>query len=129
MGHRVSQHASTKQLLYYMLYQQQMRVPIDAEILPQSSTMNVGGDSSLDETVGALLQSRTQAFQKAQVNISKAQKQQKEIYDRKYLQKELEVGTKVLLENTAQQQRKGGKMESLRLGPYVIKNVLVKVYI
>lgn len=49
------------------------------------------------------------------MNIAKAQKQQKETYDRKHLQKELEVGTKVLLENTAQQQRKGGKMEPLRL--------------
>jgi uncharacterized protein HemY len=81
-----------------------------AEILPQSSTHD-GEENSLDETVGALLESRNQAFQKAQTNITKAQKQQKETYDRKHLQKELEVGTKVLLENTAQQQRKGGKME------------------
>ena len=71
------------------------------------------------ETVGVLLDSRNQAFQKAQMNITKAQMQQ-ETYNRKHLQKELEVGTKVLLENTAQQQRKGGKMEPLRLGPYTI---------
>ena len=102
-----------------------MRLPIDAEILPQPTT-NYGEDNSLEETVGALLESRSQAFQQAHANITKAQKQQKETYDRKHLQKELEVGTKVLLENTAQQQRKGGKMEPLRLGPYVINRCLGK---
>ena len=125
MGYRASQQASTKQSPYYMLFQQQMRLPIDAEILPQSSTHD-GEDNSLKETVGALLESRNQAFQKAQANITKAQKQQKETYDRKHLQGELEVGTKVLLENTAQQQRKGGKMEPLRLGPYIINRCLGK---
>ena len=125
MGYRASQQASTKQSPYYMLFQQQMRLPIDAEILPQPTTDD-GEDNSLEETVGALLESRSQAFQKAQANITKAQKQQKETYDRKHLQKELEVGTKVLLENTAQQQRKGGKMEPLRLGPYVINRCLGK---
>ena len=101
---------STKQSPYYMLFLQQMRLPIDAEILAQSSTTDDREDNSFEETVGVLLGSRGQAFQKAQVNITKAQKQQKELYDRKHLQKELEVGTKVLFENTAQQQRKGGKM-------------------
>ena len=79
--------------------------------------MDVGEYNSLNETVGALLESRSQAFQKAQVNIAKAQKQQKETYDRKHLQKELEVGTRMLLENTAQQQRKGGKMEPPKAWP------------
>ena len=108
MGYRASQQASTKQSPYYMLFQQQMRLPIDAEVLPQPSTMHDREGNSLEETVGALLESRSQAFQKAQANITKAQKQQKETYDRKHVQKELDVGTKVLLENTAQQQRKGG---------------------
>ena len=98
------------------IYTSRCHLPIDAEILPQPTTDD-GKDNSLEETVGALLESRSQAFQMAQANITKAQKQQKETYDRKHLQKELEVGTKVLLENTAQQQRKGGKMEPLRLGP------------
>ena len=126
MGYRASQQASTKQSPYYMLFQQQMRLPIDAEILPQPSTMDDREDNSLEETVGALLESRSQAFQKAQANITKAQKQQKETNDRKHVQKELDVGTKVLFENTAQQQRKGGKMEPLRLGPYVINICLGK---
>ena len=127
MGYSASQQASTKQSPYFMMFQQQMRLPIDAGILPQSSPIAINGeDNCLEETIDALLESRNQAFQKAQVNITKAQKQQKETYNRKHLQKELEVGTKVLLENTAQQQRKGGKMEPLRLGPYTINRCLGK---
>ena len=113
-----------KQLPYYMLYQQQMRLSIDAKILPQPSTKDVGEDNSINENVGELLESRSEAFQKDQVNITKAQKQ--ETCDRKHLQKDLDVGIKVLLENTAQQQRKDGKMESLRFGPFVINKCLGK---
>ena len=58
------------------------------------------------------------------MNIAKALKHQKETYDRKHLQKELEIGTKVLLENTAQQQRKGGKKEPL--SPCTISRCLSK---
>ena len=84
MVYRASQQSSTKQSPYLMMFQQQMRLPIDAEILPQSLTHD-GEDNSFEETVGALLESRNQAFQKAQMNITKAQKQQKETYDRKHL--------------------------------------------
>ena len=38
MGYRASQQASTKQSPYFMMFQQQMRLPIDAEILPESCT-------------------------------------------------------------------------------------------
>ena len=66
------------------------------------------------------------SYKKDLANITKARKQQKETYDRKHLQKELEVSTKVLLENTAQQQWKGGKMEPPSLGPCVINRCLDK---
>ena len=38
----------------------------------------------------------------------------------------LSVGSKVLLENTAQLQRKGGKMDPRWLGPYVVHGYLGK---
>ena len=57
-------------------------------------------------------------FKKAEGNITSAQKQQKETYDRKHLPGEIALGTHVLLENTAQ--RKGGKLEPAWLGPYTI---------
>ena len=50
MGYRASQQASTKQSPYYMLFQQQMRLPIDAEILPQPTTDD-GEDNSLERLI------------------------------------------------------------------------------
>ena len=50
-------------------------------------------------------------------NIKKAPQSQKETYDRKHVQSEISVGTKVWLENTAQRERKGGKMDPVWLGP------------
>ena len=41
-----------------------------------------------------------------------------EAHDRKHQPGEIAVGTQVLLENTAQKQRKGGKLEPAWLGPY-----------
>ena len=93
MGYRASKQASIKQSPYYMLFQRQMRLPIDVEMLPPSES----AEDNLDEVVDALIVSREKAFRKAQENISKAQKQQKETYDRKHLKEELKVGTEVLL--------------------------------
>ena len=50
----------------------------------------------------------------------------KETYDRKHLQSELPKGSEVLLENTAQKQCKGGKLDDAWLGPYTIHRHLGK---
>ena len=107
-----------------MFFQQEMRLPIDSEIM--QSTVGEPEADHIDETVTALLQSREQAFAKAKENIDKAQKSQKETYDRKHVQAELAVGTRVWLENTAQKQRKGGKMDPVWLGPYTINRSIGK---
>ena len=111
MGYRASRQASTKQSPYYMFFQQNMRLPIDAELQGSTTNAEVPQDDDIEQTVAALLKSREVAFEKAKENISKAQKAQKETYDRKHVQSELPLGTKVWLENTAQKQRKGGKMD------------------
>ena len=79
-----------------------------------------------DALIEALLAARKQAFSKAEENITAAQKKQKEEYDRKHQPKVLKVGTVVLLENTMQKKHKGGKLESLWLGPYTIHRDLGK---
>ena len=103
-----------------------MRLPIDAELQGSTSNAEVAHDGDIEQTVAALLKSREIAFEKAKENISKAQQAQKETYDRKHVQSELPLGTKVWLENTAQKQRKGGKMDPIWLGPYSINRSLGK---
>ena len=71
---------------------------------------------------------RQQVFRDADSSITVAQRKQKETYERKYQPEEMAEGTMVLLEYTAQKQRKGGKMESLWLGPYVHQHTGKGVY-
>lgn len=49
-----------------------------------------------------------------------AQRKQKETYDRKHTPEELPVGTEVMVENTAQKDRKGGKLDDMFKGNYFI---------
>lgn len=79
-----------------------------------------------DDLISKLLTVREHAFKQAEENIRNAQKKQKESYDRKHQPKVLPVGASVLLENTHQKQRKGGKLEPIWLGPYTISRDLGK---
>ena len=63
---------------------------------------------------------------KASANIQEAQTKQKEYYNCKHQPEELAVGTKVLPENTAQKQRKGGKLSDKWLGPYIVHKQMGK---
>ena len=120
MGYRASKQASTKLSPYYILYQQEMRLPVDNDVSPWVDRDIASSPIEVSEVVDSLLQSRERAFQRVEQNIQHAQMVQKETYDRKHQQTSLPVGTKVLLENTKEKQRKGGKLEPLFTGPYLI---------
>ena len=108
MGYWASRQDSTKQSPYYMLFQQQMQLPIDAELLPFNSD---GSLDDVDRVVDVVLDSRVASYAAAKTSIETAQKKQKETYDRKHLPEELSIGTEVLLENTKQKQRKGNALD------------------
>lgn len=105
-----------------MLFQKNMRLPIiDNEVLPLfDEDIQSDSENNVTEVIDNLLESRMECFQTALCNIEQAQKNQKKTYDRKHQPSEFTIGSKVLLENTAQKQRKGGKMSPLWLGPYII---------
>ena len=116
MGYRASRQASTKHSPYFLLFQQQMRLPIDSEVLPSSCDQE-SDDEDLDQKIQILLASREKAFKEVEANINA---------DRKHQPQVIPEGTEVLLENTYQKQRKGGKMDPLWLGPYTIHRNLGK---
>ena len=122
MGYRASSQASTKHSPYFMLFQKEMRLPIDNEIIPKGNIE----EGDLDKTMAILLQKKKELFQKVESNIKISQQKQKETYDRKHLPKELAPGTEILIENTAQKERKGGKLDKAFLGPYTIHKSLGK---
>lgn len=111
--------------LIFMLFQQRMRLPIDNEIMPIDQ---LPGDdtTSIDQEIDHLMDVRSKVFKSAELNILSAQKSQKETYDRKHEVQVLSEGTEILLENTYQKQRKGGKMVPLWLGPFRINRCLGK---
>ena len=117
MGYRCSRQGTIKQSPYFMLFQKEMRLPIDSEVLPMCS---VNSENELPEMIQALLESRGKLFDDASLNIAVSQREQKKLYDRKHQHSELSVNTKVLLENSRQKQRKGGKMDDRYTGPYII---------
>ncbi len=96
-----------------------MRLPIHNEIGPQTQSKQVDEENT-DAFIEELVIARNQVFRNVEENIHAAQKSQKETYDRKHQPKVFPVGTPVLLENTKQKQRKGGKLEPLWLGPYTV---------
>ena len=100
-----------------------MRLPIDSELLPDSDKAPDRADPPEDEisgTIDLLLKRREKAFEIAEANIKSAQTKQKETCDWKHQPPTFSVGSKVLLENTAQKQRKGGKLESRWLHFYAV---------
>ena len=108
MGYRASRQASTKQSPYFMLFQQDMQLPIDNEVLPHDQEVQHPDKEdlcSISVRIDQLLKSREGAFKDAEANIAFAQKKQKETYDRKHQLPVLKLESKVLLENTAQKQR------------------------
>ena len=85
-----------------------MKLPIDAEVLPDYKEEDV--ETDINTVISHLLCSREKAFKEAEVNIADAQQKQKETYARKHVPDAIPVGVEVLVENTADNQRKGGKL-------------------
>ena len=100
-----------------------MRLLIDNEIM-QYEESHTHMESEMSIVIEALLQMREKLFEATGLNTSLAQREQKELYDRKHNPHELQVGTTVLNEKTRQKQRKGGKMDDRWLGPYPINRYI-----
>ena len=100
-----------------------MRLPIDNEIMQNEESHN-HMESEMSIVIEALLQTREKLYEATGLKISLAQREQKELYDRKHNPNELQVGTTVLNEKLVKKQRKGGKMDYRWLGPYPINRCI-----
>ena len=128
-SYRVTKQASTKYSPFYMMFGREPRLPIDVELMSQQSSSDTLSQPT-EEEVTAIVDQQLKVHKtlahKASANIHEAQTKQKEYYDRKHQPEELAVGTKVLRENTAQKQRKGGKLSDKWLGPYIVHKQMGK---
>ena len=73
MGYKTSRQASTKHSTYFLLFLQQMRLPIDSEMLPSSlNEQEADEGEDLDQRICTLLASRKKAFKEVEANINVA---------------------------------------------------------
>lgn len=77
MGYRASSQASTKYSPFFVMYQEQMRLPIDVNMMPIATDCDTLEDEDLDKTIQVLLDRRKEIFEKVEKNISTAQQKQK----------------------------------------------------
>ena len=123
-AHRVSIHYSTKYSLFFPMYNCHPILPIDnnSDKEPESNPYDVTTFQAVLESA-ALIREATN--EKACQNIKKAQaKQQKDYINRhSTISTTLPIGSKVLLQNERQQDRKGGKFSYKWIGPYTLKSI------
>ena len=70
MGYRASCQASTKHSPYFMLFQQNMRLPIDSEVQSPAAATDEEQEVDIDSVIQALIASRDRVFQKAESCIT-----------------------------------------------------------
>ena len=79
MSYRASSQTSTKHSPFFMLYQQDMRLPVDAELMRNgvdSEGVDSEGEEDLDKVMDILLEKRKEVFEKVEKNIKRAQQYQ-----------------------------------------------------
>ncbi len=85
LAYRVSKCKSTGYTPFYMMYHRQARLPIDLEVMPTSDEEEPGEEApGVEEFLAAKLLARENLKEDAMENIRKAQKKDKEYYDRKH---------------------------------------------
>ena len=125
-SYRVTRQSSTKYSPYFMMFGRHPRLPIDAEFDLNEESYSEPSERDIEQAMENLVKIHKDITAKATVNISEAQKVQKDYYDRKHTPILMNKGAKVLIENTAQRERKGGKLCNKWLGPYIINRHIGK---
>ena len=125
-AYRTTKHTSTKKTPFYLVYGREATLPVELDLPTQKESTD---DASEDEALAA----RCNAFidvsiqrEEASANIKQSQRRQKKYHDAKIPDSSFNINDKVLLHNTRQTARKGGKLEPKWSGPYNISAVLPK---
>ena len=97
-------------------------MPVDIEIDTESPITNNGATSGAD--IERLSEQRFKTLTMAKMLIQKAQKKQKDVYDRKHsLPNSFSIGEFVLKKDFKRKKRAGGKKETRYVGPYMIMKI------
>ncbi len=128
-SYRAAKQASTKYSPFHMMFGREPISPIDLEVLPPVEIIKDCEDITEKDVTDAMVSLHSfheEIYSKASANISESQTKQKDYYDSRHEMQTFSVGEKVLVENTRQKQRKGGKLADKWLGPYRINREISK---
>ena len=79
-AYRASKQKSTGYSPFYMMFHRQPRLPVDSELLPMSDA----GEPDFDLFIENMVKVRDELKDKGSANIAKAQRDQKEYYDKRH---------------------------------------------
>ncbi len=128
-AYNTSRHDSTIYTPFELMFGRRCYLPIDV------NTRNCNLEDFLKEyqkedrvkNIDRLTKIRSVTLEKAKINIKKAQEKQKYHYDLKHATSNVyKIGAKVLLKDLLRKKRKGGKLDTKWLGPFVIRKNLGK---
>ena len=127
-SYRTSVHASTKCTPFYLMYGREAVLPVQLQLIDHNQDGSVVDELHVEnDTVQSyatqLEKVKKELFPKVDVNIKKAQKKQKELYDERCTPEKYQIGDLVLVKNMRNLSRAGGKTDEWWTGPYAIVNI------
>ena len=126
-AYNTSRHTSLQFTPFELMFNRRATIPIDVELRKEESEDMAARYHELPEPDLAALEKRKNVLEEAKENILSAQKKQKEVYDKKHAKPHLfEHGQLVLKKDFTRRKRKGGKLDSKFIGPFVIVKTLGK---
>ena len=125
-AYNTSCHDSSKFSPFHLMFGRQATIPIDLDILTSTPEEEMERFDDMEEPdTKQVEQERNRRLEEAKENIVKAQKKQKDQYDKKHAKPDLfKKGQLVLKKDFRRKKRKGGKLGMRFLGPYVIHKKL-----
>ena len=122
-AYNISRHESTLHTPFAVMFGRKAILPIDLDVERPNAAKLLEDIEETDtgQSLEVLTSHRMEVQQEVKKNITLAQKKQKKQYDKKHSNAACySVGAKVLKKDFIRKRRKGGKMDSKWLGPYMI---------
>lgn len=128
-AYNTSRQESTLYTPFEVMFGRRPVLPIELDVDNQSAAELLEDSSSgmPESTIEGLTSHRQDLLEKVKSNIIRAQKKQKEHYDKKHSSSTVfKSGVRVLKKDFTRKKRKGGKLDPKWLGPYLIVKDLGK---
>ena len=103
-SYRTSVHASTKFTPFYSMYGREAVLPVQLQLIDELHVEN----DTVQSYATQLEKIKKELFPNVDVNIKKAQKKQKELYDEQCTPEKYQIGYLVLVKNMRNLSRAGG---------------------